>query len=114
MLPDAKGAADEVALGERRVAGLDHPSERERSHHLADLDRRHVRAAGVHPAAHRRVQRDVRDLDDELAVAGVGHGALDEVEVRVLDVADGAGGETQLAAHGCEALHARNREADDV
>ena len=43
---------DALADLELWMARVDHPPDPVRPHHLADLDRRHVGAAGVHPPAH--------------------------------------------------------------
>ena len=65
VIADQKAGAiggDDLAYG----AGL---------HHFADADGRDVGATLVHPAAHRRVERDVKNLDQEFAVARLGAGS---------------------------------------
>ena len=50
---------------------LDDLAGAEGAHHLTDADRRDVGASGVHPAAHRGVERDVEHPHQELAVCEV-------------------------------------------
>ena len=103
---DAERALHQVALGKALVARGDHAAEGQRAHRLADLDGRQVRGACAHPPAHRGVDRDVRDLDDELAVGGFRQRHLREPEVGCLGLADGSRGELELAAgaHRCANL----------
>src|SRR5882757_10147732 len=47
-------------------------------HHLTDLHRRHVAAAGVHPRAHGRVDGQVVDLYDEFSLGCNRFGLIDD------------------------------------
>ena len=59
-----------VAGAEVRMARIDHFRHRAAVHHLADLDRLGVGTAGIHAAAHVRVQREVAVAQQHLALAG--------------------------------------------
>ena len=87
---------DLIADVEVRMTGVDDAPDAGRAHDLADLHRRHVGAAGVHPCAHRRVEREVLDLDPELAVPGLRRRLLDVAPVRGLGQAGRAGGQAAL------------------
>ena len=76
---DPEQPAHVIALGHPLVTRGDHPADAERSHHLADSDRRHVGLALVEPRAHGGVQRDVQHLDLDLALGRIGDGLLDEL-----------------------------------
>ncbi len=91
---------DVVARRKAGMPGVDHLAATAGAHHLADADRRDVGAAVVHPSPHRRVQRQVLDLDQHLAVARLGHGLLGVVPVSRLGQADRARSETDLAVDG--------------
>ena len=75
VLPTPEAAIHVVADGEAGVLRGDDPAHCSGPHHLADADRRDVGAALVHPAPHRWVERDVKDFDQELAIAGSGTGS---------------------------------------
>lgn len=71
----AERARHMVAHGEPRVAGGDHPAHPARTHDLSDLHGADVRLPLVHPAAHGRVQREVRHLDQQFASPGSAAGS---------------------------------------
>ena len=50
-------------------------------HDLADFDRLRVGGAGVHAAAHVRVEREVDRAQQHLAGAGLGNVGLDQLEI---------------------------------
>ena len=97
VLLHAEHAGHAAADREFRVVRRNHFTRRIGAHHLADADRRHVGLALVHPAAHRRIQRDVFDADQEFAFAGIADGFFDQVPVAGLGQADGTRGEAELA-----------------
>ena len=68
--------------------------------------RRHVRLGVVHPAAHRRIERQVLHLDEHLPRSRLGDGRADEFEVAALDRADGPRGKLPLAVlnHGVSSI----------
>ncbi len=97
ILLHAQQAADEIADRELRVLRLSHLAERDGAHHAAYGYRRHVGIlAGVHPAAHGRVQRNVADLDLHFAVAQRPQRFADVVEIAALDGAFGTAGKAEL------------------
>jgi hypothetical protein len=55
------------------------------AHQLAELDRRDVGLALAHPAAHGGIERDVLDLDAELAGPRLLHGAVLDGEILARD-----------------------------
>ncbi len=71
----AQPSVDVLADGKSWVLRRNDPAERQRAHDFADPDRRNVGAAFVHPAAHGRIERDIKDLDQNLAVGGFGTGS---------------------------------------
>ncbi len=88
LLPPAEAGhlhPDREHVGLRRDDGADDPA----AHHLAELDRREVALFVVEPAADRRIDREVRDLDDRFAVLRVGHGVFDELEAVLRRHTDG-------------------------
>lgn len=92
-----------VAHGEAGVLRGDDPAHCSGPHHLADADRRDVGAALVHPAPHRWVERDIKDFDQELAIAWFGDRLLGQAPVAALGKADRPGGKPELmidGAHG--------------
>lgn len=76
----AEGAVDVVAGLEAGVLRNQHLADAERTHHLADPHRRDVGAGVVHPAAHRRVQRQVLVLHQDLALGRFAERGFDETE----------------------------------
>src|ERR1051325_12093504 len=86
---------------------LDDAADRAGAHHLAEADRRNVRLALVHPSAHRRIERDVAVLHQQLAVAELAQLHLLERKVGRLDHPDGPGREREamiLAHHDATVL----------
>ena len=67
VLLHAERTADVVAEGEPRVLRRDHDADAAGAHDLVDPDRRDVALAFVHPAAHRRVERQHQRLDEHAA-----------------------------------------------
>ena len=104
VLLGAEHAADVVTDGDAGVLGGDHLAGAAGPHHLADPDRGQVGAGVVHPAAHRRVKRDVLDLDQHLAVAGLTDRLLGVLPVGVLGQALRPGGEPDLMVDGVHGL----------
>ena len=96
VLLDIQNSGDVVAGGKVRVAAFHHASGAGRAHHLADADRRNVRAAFVHPAAHRGIEREVQDLHEHLAFARLGNGLGRELPVAAFRHPDGTGGKPEL------------------
>jgi hypothetical protein len=92
----AQRTADEVAGLELRIPGRDHFADRAGAHHLADLHWADIGLAGIHPAAHRRVERDVLHLDQHFTVLRFGHGRLLIAPVAALGQADRARGQLEL------------------
>src|ERR1700756_3601134 len=76
-------------------------SDGQRAHHLADLHGGHVGATGVHPGAHRRIDGQVVDLDNEFPVASGRLGFLDNRPVAGLRQAHRTGGPPALNVHAC-------------
>ena len=70
-----------------------------------------VGPAVVHPPAHRRVQRQVLDLDEHLALARLGDGLLGVIPVARLGQPDRARGQADLAVDG---IHRGSSDARDV
>src|SRR5215468_1252766 len=66
------------------------------AHHLADADRRNVGFALVHPAAHRRIKRDVQHLYHKLAVGRFANLLFDIGPGAAFGSAHRAGGESKL------------------
>jgi hypothetical protein len=85
-----------VALFESRMPRLDHFANAARAHHFADLHRRDVGLDVVHPAAHRGIEREVRDLHQHLAFVRRAHGLFGVVPVAGLRQADGTGCKAEL------------------
>ena len=56
-----------VADGEERIVGRGHDADAAGTHHVADADRRDVALALVHPAPHRRIERQGERLDQDPA-----------------------------------------------
>src|SRR5207247_1860972 len=67
------------------------------AHDLAELDRRDIGLALVHPAAHGRIERDVFDLDAELARTRLRHGRVLDREISPLHHAFRPAGELDHA-----------------
>src|SRR3954469_16026141 len=80
-----------VAGREIWVLRVNYPPDGARAHHLTDLDRRHVGPARVHPGAHRRVDRQVCDPDQELTVGWTSGGFIGNLPI-------GDAGQTDRAA----------------
>src|SRR6185437_6217916 len=99
VLLDAEVARDLFALLECGVLRGRDAAGPARAHHLVDRDRADIGLALVHPSTHRRVERDVRDLHEELAILQLGHRLVDEFPVAVLRHSGGARGEARLAVH---------------
>ena len=94
LLLHTEHADDEVAGLERVAVRLEHDAGRAGAHDLPEPDWRHVRRRVVHPAAHRRVERDLEDLDERLALAGAWGLLLRDLEVVRARLAHGALRET--------------------
>src|SRR5207249_1677699 len=73
---------DNVAGGEVAVPAFDDFGDSASGHHLSDLDRRGVRATGVHASAHVRVQRQVKRPEQNLLALWSGDLGLDYAKVR--------------------------------
>ena len=96
VLTHPEGTAHDVTDGEVVVLGRDDGAGAEGAHDGADLHRRQVGAHVVEPAAHRRVERDLLQLDEELPrprLCDLGRGELPGARV---GAALRAGGETDL------------------
>ena len=91
-----------VALGKGGVARAQHLAHGSAHHDLADLHRLRVGPARVHAHAHVRIERQPEAAHQQLSLARLGHGGLDQPEVRFL-------GLTRRAArqHYLETMHAR-------
>jgi hypothetical protein len=81
-----------VADLEAGVPGGDDLADRARAHDLADADRLDVRLRVVHPAAHRRVDRQVLHPDQELALAGLADRLFGVLPVAGAGLSDGTCG----------------------
>ncbi len=68
VLLHAEPARDVIAGGELLTLGLNHHANRPGTHHFADLHRRNIGAALVHPTAHGGIERHIQDLDEHLTV----------------------------------------------
>ena len=75
------------------------PADRAAGHHAADLDGRGIGRAGVHPAPHVGVEREVDRAQEHLPRAGLRHGRLDEPEVGLLRLAVRACRQDDLSIH---------------
>src|ERR1700693_5945961 len=64
----AENSIDEIAGRERWVLRSNHAAHSSGAHNFTDPDRCYVRPALIHPAAHRRIERDVKDFHQEIAV----------------------------------------------
>jgi hypothetical protein len=93
---DAEDPRHVVSDREARMLRFDDVADAERAHHFADLDRWDVAAAGVHPGAHRGVDRQVVDVNDEVPLGGNGSGLLDDRPVARLQHLGRSGGESAL------------------
>ncbi len=80
---------------------VDDAADRAGSHDLADAHRRHVGLALLHPPAHGRIQRDVEDLHQHLAIAGRCDGYVRVLEVAALHHANRAPDEPELVIDEC-------------
>ena len=91
-----------IACDCHRVPRLDHLAHGAPDHHVPELDGRRVRAHGVHPPTHVRIEREVVIADQQLPVLQRGQLGLDEAEVALDDGAARALGEDDLlrAHHG--------------
>ena len=78
----------------------DHLADAVRPHHLADPDRRDVRADVVEPAALGRIEREPDRPHDKLAIGRLGHLLFDELEVAVGDLPGRALAQAELAVGG--------------
>src|ERR1051325_545765 len=89
-------SGDLVAGAKGRVVRFQHLPRAAGAHHLAQFDRRDVASARVHPAAHGRVERQVRYLHQHFALSE--RRDLDglEREILTLGIADRPGGELDL------------------
>ena len=76
-----ESTGDLVANRERGIVRRDHLAHAACTHHFADADRRDVALALVHPAAHRRVKRELQHLDEYAAGAGIPHRFFGEISV---------------------------------
>ncbi len=76
---------DDIARSETRGAGGDHLGDDLAGHHCADLDRRRVGTRGAHPPAHIGIEREVERLQQELALARLGHRYALEFEIALAD-----------------------------
>ena len=92
----AEGTGDVVANSEGGISGCDHAACAQGTHDLTDLDRGDIRPSLVHPAAHRRVERKVEQLDQDLAVARIRDGLLGEGPVAPSGHAGGTGRQAKL------------------
>ncbi len=81
-------ADDGVALRQVVRSRGDHFADAEAAHHRAELHRRDVRVTGVHPAAHRRIERQVPLANDGLTGRGLRNGGLKDLEVGELGQTD--------------------------
>jgi hypothetical protein len=88
VLLHAEPSGHHIAHGEFRVARLHHLAGAARAHHLADRHRPDVRLALVHPAPHRRVERQVAHLDEDLPLARIGHRLVRDLPVARLGQPD--------------------------
>ncbi len=61
------------ARSECRILRLDHAAQAARPHHLANTHRRNVRLAFVDPTAHCRIERNVKNFHQQLAIAHLSH-----------------------------------------
>ena len=95
LLP-AGQAADERTHGVLVGRGLDDLADAHRADDLADADGRQVGVL-LHPAADGRVEREVGDLHQRLAVTELGHGLAGELDVLVRG--EGGGGALGQAPH---------------
>ncbi|MNO87911.1 hypothetical protein D3C76_793450 [compost metagenome] len=92
----AEGAVHIVADRKIRVSGGNNLADAQCTHDLAETDRRDIRLAFVHPAAHGRVQRQVFDFHQDLAFGRRAHGLFAKGEVCPGDGAHRALGEEKL------------------
>jgi hypothetical protein len=92
----AEHADDRVADLETGMLRSDHFACGAGAHDFADADRRDVGLAFVHPAAHRRIERDVAVAHQELALCGFARGLFGKLEIAVLGLAHRTCGETEL------------------
>src|SRR5207248_1886090 len=76
ILLNAEAAIYMFAHGEVGIVRGDHPAYGSGTHDVADTDRRYVRLALVHPAAHGGIERDVEYLDKQLATGRFANGFL--------------------------------------
>ena len=90
VLGPAGQPLDQLPLLVVGVLGLDHPTEPERAHRLADLHRRQVARHVLDPGPVGRIERDPLGADQRLAVADPRQLLLDELEGPVVDPPLGA------------------------
>jgi hypothetical protein len=83
-------AADVVVHGEAGMLRGGHAADAAGAHHFADADRGDVGLAFVHPAAHGRIERKVKHLGENLAVARLRHRRFGELPIAALRQADRA------------------------
>ena len=89
LLP-AEHARDVVAHGIAVGAARDDLTDDAALQGLANLERRHVTLHVVHAAAHVGIDGQVEVAHEHLAVGGLGHGPLVELELGIGDGADGS------------------------
>ena len=97
VLLHAERPVDVVADGEPGVLGDGDPADPAGPHDGADVDRRDVGGARVHPAPHGRVDGQVRDLGDELPGTRRRHGLVRELPVGEAGEPGRTGGQADLA-----------------
>jgi hypothetical protein len=98
LLP-AEGCQHGVAQGETRVLRRDDLADGLADHHLADLDRRHIRFRVAHATAHVGIERQPAVANQNLARAGRRDRRVDETEVLLGHRAPRAAREDHLAIH---------------
>src|SRR5580700_5634077 len=92
----AEYSGDVIAYREARIAGGGDDADAESAHDFSDGYGRDVGSRFVDPTAHGRVERNVEELDLELAVFRRGGGFFDVGPVGALGHAHGARGEEKL------------------
>ena len=89
---DAEAAGNHVAQRERSVPQGNDVADTDGAHDFANAYRRDIAAAFIHPAAHRRVERQLQHLDQHLSVSGINDRLGRELSVGCLGQADGSCG----------------------
>jgi hypothetical protein len=86
------------------MPGFEHFADAAGAHHLAELHRRNVGLHVVHPAAHRRIEREIGDLDQHLAFVRRAHWLFGVAPVGALRQADRTGCKAELMIRVCSRL----------